>query len=150
DHSSRACGYGSKLIGDGTIKHPEEEGDQPFTPNPERSRAELPNHAEVVDQHQPAGGLWFITTRKRRPGQGRHLGEWAARQPAARGVRLIAVVDDSCVPRDLEQVMWTLLNNIDPERDVQVIDDTFGTGARFVMDGTPKLREEGFARLWPD
>lgn len=65
-------------------------------------------------------------------------------------MRLIAVVDDGCDPRDFEQVMWTLLNNIDPERDVQVIDDTFGSGPRFVMDGTPKLREEGFDRPWPE
>ncbi len=150
DHSSRAFSYGSKLIVDGTIKHPEEGGDQPFEPNPERGRKDLPNHAEVADQHQLAGGFWFITTRKTRPGQGRHLGEWAARQAAARGVRLIAVVDDGCDPRDFEQVMWTLLNNIDPERDVQVIDDTFGSGPRFVMDGTPKLREEGFDRPWPE
>jgi len=150
DHSSRAFSYGSKLIVDGTIKHPEEGGDQPFEPNPERGRKDLPNHAEVADQHQLAGGFWFITTRKTRPGQGRHLGEWAARQTAARGVRLIAVVDDGCDPRDFEQVMWTLLNNIDPERDVQVIDDTFGSGPRFVMDGTPKLREEGFDRPWPE
>ncbi len=150
DHSSRAFSYGSKLIVDGTIKHPEEGGDQPFEPNPERGRKDLPNHAEVADQHQLAGGFWFITTRKTRPGQGRHLGEWAARQTAARGVRLLAVVDDGCDPRDFEQVMWTLLNNIDPERDVQVIDDTFGSGPRFVMDGTPKLREEGFDRPWPE
>jgi 4-hydroxy-3-polyprenylbenzoate decarboxylase len=150
DHASRAFGYGSKLVIDGTIKHPEEGGDQPFTPNPERTRSQLPAHAEVADQHQVAGGFWFITTRKRRAGQGQHLGEWAARQPAAKGVRLIAVVDDSCDPRDFEEVMWTLLNNIDPERDVQVIDDTFGDDARFVMDGTPKLAEEGFTRAWPE
>ncbi len=150
DHASRAFSYGSKLIVDGTVKHAEEGGEQPFEPNPERSRQQLPNHAEVVDQHQVAGGFWFITTRKARPGQGRHLGEWAARQPAAKGVRLIAVVDDACDPRDFDEVMWTLLNNIDPERDVQVIDDTFGDGARFVMDGTPKLRAEGFDRPWPE
>jgi len=97
-----------------------------------------------------AGGFWFITTRKTRAGQGRHLGEWAARQPAARGVRLVAVVDDSCDPRDFAQVMWTLLNNIDPERDVQVIDDPAAGGPLFVMDGTPKLAEEGFDRPWPE
>ncbi len=150
DHSSRAFSYGSKLIVDGTRKHPEEGGDQPFAPNRERARAELPNHAEVVDQHQVAGGFWFITTRKTRPGQGRHLGEWAARQQAARGVRLVAVVDERCDPRDFDQVIWTLLNNIDPERDVQVIDDTFGSEPRFVMDGTPKLPAEGFDRPWPE
>ncbi len=150
DHSSRAFSFGSKLIIDGTRKHAEEGGDVAFESNIERPRERLPAHAEVVDQHQPAGGFWFITTRKSRADQGRHLGEWAARHPLAKGVRLIAVVDESVDPRDFEEVVWTLLNNIDPERDVQVIDDSFGSGARFVMDGTPKLPSEGFDRGWPE
>lgn len=150
DHSSRAFSYGSKLIIDGTRKHAEEGGDAPFEANLDRPKAKLPAHAEVVDQHQLAGGFWFITTRKTRADQGRHLGEWAARHPLSKGVRLIAVVDESVDPRDFEEVMWTLLNNIDPERDVQVIDDSFGSGARFVMDGTPKLPSEGFDRGWPE
>jgi len=155
DHSSRAFGYGSKLIIDGTLKHDEEGGHEPFEANAERPAKQLPPHAEIVAQHQHAGGFWFITTSKSRASQGRHLGEWAARQPAAEGVRLIAVVDDATDPRDFEQSIWTLLNNIDPERDVQVIADGLSGGydssvARFVMDGTPKLPEEGFARGWPE
>jgi len=150
DHSSRAWSYGSKLILDGTRKHDEEGGATPWTPNPERARAQLPSHAEIRDQHQVAGGFWFITTRKARPEQGRHLGEWAARQPAARGVRLIAVLDEETDPRDFDDAIWTLLNNIDPERDVQVIEDAFPGESTFVMDGTPKLAEEGFTRPWPE
>lgn len=150
DHSSRTFGYGSKLILDGTAKHQEEGGQVTWTPNPERTAAELPHHAEAVDQHQHAGGFWFICTSKQRADQGRHLGEWAARQPEAKGVRLIAVVDHETDPRDFDDSIWTLLNNIDPERDVQVVDDTFGHGPVFVMDATPKLPSEGFHRGWPE
>lgn len=149
DHASRAWSYGSKLVVDGTRKHDEEGGAVPFAANKERAAAQLPVHAEITDQHQHAGGFWFITTHKDRPGQGRHLGEWAARQAAARGVRLIAVLDHETDPRDFDDAIWTLLNNVDPERDVQVLDDTFGAGPVFVMDGTPKLRDEGFQRDWP-
>ncbi len=150
DHSSRSWSFGTKLVIDGTRKHAEE-GDEPsWTPNAERGAAELPHHAEIRDQHQVAGGFWFITTRKQRPGQGRHLGEWAARQPACRGVRLIAVVDDETDPRDFDDCIWTLLNNIDPERDVQVVRDASGRAPVYVMDGTPKLPEEGFERPWPE
>ncbi|HRP48270.1 MAG TPA: UbiD family decarboxylase, partial [Trueperaceae bacterium] len=84
------------------------------------------------------------------PGQGQHLGEWAARQPAAQGVRLIAVLDDECDPRDFEDCMWTLLNNMDPERDAQIISDPAGVGPLFAIDATPKLRSEGFDRDWPE
>ncbi|MEX2541381.1 MAG: menaquinone biosynthesis decarboxylase [Trueperaceae bacterium] len=160
DHSSRSWSYGSKLVIDGTVKHPEEgervdgyraEGDvATWQPNEERPAGELPYHAEIGDQHQFAGGFWFITTEKTRPEQGRHLGEWAARQTAARGVRLIGVVDHQTDPTDFEECMWTLLNNIDPERDLEVINDTFGSGPVWVLDGTPKLAAEGFDRPWPD
>ena len=150
DHSSRSWSFGSKLVIDGTIKYPEEGEGLAWQANPERAAEQLPSHAELVDQHQIAGGFWFLTTRKSRPEQGRHLGEWAARTAAARGVRLIAVLDEKTDPRDFDDCIWTLLNNIDPERDVQVINDTFGTEPIFVMDGTPKLREEGFTRDWPD
>jgi 4-hydroxy-3-polyprenylbenzoate decarboxylase len=177
DHASRAWSYGSKLVIDGTVKHREEGGAgrgvgapevageaqgraQPpghrakpaptWEPNPERAAAELPDHAEIHDQHQVAGGFWFIATRKARADQGRHLGEWAARHPAAHGVRLIAVVDHETDVRDFEDVMWTMLNNIDPERDVQVVANGDPTDAAWVVDATPKLASEGFVRPWPD
>jgi 4-hydroxy-3-polyprenylbenzoate decarboxylase len=150
DHSSRSWSYGSKLVIDGTRKHEEEGGTDAWQPNPSRTDEELPSHAEIEDQHQFAGGFWFISTRKTRPEQGRHLGEWAARQSAATGVRLIAVVDQQTDPRDFDECIWTLLNNIDPERDLQVVDDTFGRGPVWVFDGTPKLPSEGFDRPWPD
>jgi 4-hydroxy-3-polyprenylbenzoate decarboxylase len=148
DHASRAWSYGSKLIIDGTRKHEEEGASHPWTPNETVAAAQLPRHAEINDQHQLAGGFWFITTYKTRAKQGRHLGEWAVRQPQAKGVRLIAVLDHETDPRDFEDCIWTLLNNIDPERDVQVIRGE--DGPVFVLDGTPKLREEGFSRDWPD
>ncbi len=42
-----------------------------------------------------------------------------------------------------DDVWWTILNNIDPERDVKV------RGELLAWDGTPKLPEEGFVRPWP-
>jgi 4-hydroxy-3-polyprenylbenzoate decarboxylase len=171
DHASRAWSYGSKLVIDGTVKHREEGGarlgvgaldasgvaqgryepvsDDVWEPNPDRAAADLPGHAEILDQRQVAGGFWFIATRKSRAGQGRHLGEWAANQGAARGVRLIAVVDHETDPGDFEDVMWTTLNNIDPERDVQVVQGAAGASV-WVVDATPKLAAEGFTRPWPD
>ncbi len=148
DHSSRAWSYGSKLIIDGTVKHEEEGAQEAWQPNPERTQAELPQHPDVYKQHQVAGGFWFITTHKERAGQGQELCEWALAQPQAEGVRLIAALDHETDPADFEDCIWTLLNNIDPERDVQIKDGL--SGPTFLMDGTPKLREEGFTRDWPE
>ena len=148
DHASRAWSYGSKIILDGTRKHLEEGGGEPWEGNPTRSAPQLPEHADIVDQYQFAGGFWFITTRKVRAYQGRRLGEWAARQAQAAGVRFIATIDELTDPSDFEDCIWTLLNNIDPERDIQVIEAA--PGPIFVLDGTPKLGEEGFSRSWPE
>jgi 4-hydroxy-3-polyprenylbenzoate decarboxylase len=148
DHSSRAFSYGSKLIVDGTTKMPEEGGDTPWTPGPPRGRAELPAVAGVLDQDQPGGGLWFASVRKSRAGQGLEVGAALAASPAARGVRLVAVVDDDTDVRDPDDVMWTVLNNIDPERDARVLDGP--DGPVLALDGTRKLAEEGFSRKWPD
>lgn len=148
DHSSRSWSYGSKLIIDGTLKHQEEGTTEAFTPNPDRSEKELPSHPDIARQHQIAGGFWFITTHKARAGQGRDLCAWAAEQTEAEGVRLIATLDDETDPTDFEDCIWTLLNNIDPERDVQIGEGP--SGPVFLMDGTPKLAEEGFTREWPE
>jgi 4-hydroxy-3-polyprenylbenzoate decarboxylase len=64
-------------------------------------------------------------------------------------VRLIAVLDHETDPRDFEDAMWTMLNNIDPERDVQVVDGGHGAGPVWVIDATPKIAAEGFTRRGP-
>ena len=89
-----------------------------------------------------------MTTHKERGGQGLELCEWALTQPEAEGVRLIAALDHETDPADFEDCIWTLLNNIDPERDVRIQNGS--SGPVFLMDGTPKLREEGFTRDWPE
>ncbi len=63
-------------------------------------------------------------------------------------MRLIAVLDHETDPQDFEDCIWTLLNNIDPERDVQLLNT--GQGPVFAVDGTPKLKTEGFSREWPE
>ena len=148
DHSSRSWSYGSKLIVDGTVKHDEEGTNAAWTPNLERAQADLPSHPDVKGQQQIAGGFWFLTTKKTRAGQGRDLALWAAQQPEGEGVRLIAVLDDGTDPTDFEDAIWTMLNNIDPERDVQILECEHGPV--FAVDGTPKLKEEGFSREWPE
>lgn len=149
DHSSRSWSYGSKLIVDGTIKHAEEGGHIVWQANLERSASDLPQHPEIIKQHQIAGGFWFLSSKKSQAGQGRKLGEWAVKQAEAKGVRLIAILDEESNPSDFEDCIWTLLNNIDPERDIHILENGFGEPV-FVMDGSPKLKTEGFTRDWPE
>lgn len=149
DHASRSFSYGTKLVIDGTTKHTEEGGAGTWAPSRRWAREALPVHEEVLDQSLGDDGIWFVTTRKCRADQGRHLGEWAASTKPAADVRMIAVLDDLCDPNDFEDCIWTLLNNVDPERDVQVVEGPTGAPV-WVVDATPKRADEGFTRAWPD
>ena len=146
DHSSRAFTYGSKLIIDGTIKT-KEEGQIEWTACGHKAKDELPKHEEIIDQHQFAGGFWFITVKKAYAGQGKIIARWAAEQKDIEGVRLLAVLDEETNPRNFEDSIWTMLNNIDPERDVEIAETEFGEV--FLIDASQKIAEEGFNRPWP-
>ena len=55
----------------------------------------------------------------------------------------LLIVDEQTDVHDLQDVWWTILNNIDPERDVRQ------EGELLAWDGARKLPEEGFVREWP-
>ncbi len=148
DHSSQAWSYGSKLILDGTTKWAEEGGETDWKAALARPESELPKLPGILEQAQPGGGMWFVTLDKTRPHQGLEVGEQLARTPSASGIRLIAVCDDETDASDANDVFWTFLNNIDPDRDGRVIAGP--TGNVLVLDGTRKIKAEGFTRIWPD
>jgi 4-hydroxy-3-polyprenylbenzoate decarboxylase len=148
DHSSRAFSYGGKLLIDGTTKLPEEGGGTVTELAAARAVADLPGSPLIAGQAQPGGGLWFVSTRKTEAGQGMRLARELANSNAASGVRLLVVVDDDTDPQDPNDVLWTVLNNIDPERDGTVLDGP--SGSILALDGTRKLPEEGFERGWPE
>ncbi|MFC4455639.1 menaquinone biosynthesis decarboxylase [Deinococcus sonorensis] len=157
DHSSRTWSYGGKLIIDATRKLPEElgqaVGSREGQHEEQEAGAELspaePAYTDQLDgvtaQHRPAEtpGYWAVQVTKTRPFQSREIGEQLAQHPAADGVRHLLLVDELTDVQDLQDVWWTILNNIDPERDVWV------SHGRLVWDGTRKLPEEGFVRAWP-
>jgi 4-hydroxy-3-polyprenylbenzoate decarboxylase len=148
DHSSRAWSYGGKLIIDGTSKMPEEGGQLVFTAAAARANADLPQLGAIKSQQQHAGGFWFAAIQKQKANEGIDLAQAMASHTAAEGIRLVAVLDDDTDVGDHEDVFWTLLNNIDPERDCRIVEGVSGPVLAF--DGTRKLKEEGFSREWPD
>ncbi|ADV68732.1 menaquinone biosynthesis decarboxylase [Deinococcus maricopensis] len=154
DHSSRAWSYGGKLIIDATSKFPEEAGqavmsrDDAATALTEgfsvAQAAELPVVPGVVAQRQTDDGYWFVSVAKTVAGQASVVAEALAASEAARGVRHLLLTDEFTDVQDLQDVWWTILNNVDAERDVRVVGDLL------VWDGTRKLPEEGFSRAWPE
>ncbi len=147
DHSSREWSYGSKLIIDGTIKTWEEGKAVPWTPAFARDAHTLPKLEGILEQNQAGDGIWWVSLNKTKPHQGLELGKTLASTPEAAGIRLIAIVDEETNVLDPEDSFWTLLNNIDPERDSSI--EKGVSGHILVLDGSRKIAEEGFTRIWP-
>jgi 4-hydroxy-3-polyprenylbenzoate decarboxylase len=88
-----------------------------------------------------------VTLRKERPFQALALAERLLRHPQSAGIRLLLLADHDTALTP-EELLWAVLNNIDPERDARVMPGM--EGPVLVLDGTRKLPEEGFNRVWPE
>jgi 4-hydroxy-3-polyprenylbenzoate decarboxylase len=119
---------------------------------------------ELVDINLPIEGvfhnLMLVSIRKSYPGQARKVMNaiWSLGQ--AMFTKCIVVVDEDVDVQDIADVTLKVLNNIDPERDIQF---TLGPidsldhaarlanyGSKMGIDATRKWSTEGFARPWPD
>ncbi len=89
---------------------------------------------EIVDVNLPIEGvfhnLMIVSIKKSYPGQARKVmnGIWALGQ--AMSTKCILVVDEDVNVQDLGEVTLKVLNNIDPERDIQF---TLGRWIRWIM-----------------
>jgi 4-hydroxy-3-polyprenylbenzoate decarboxylase len=119
---------------------------------------------ELVDINLPIEGvfhnLMIVSMRKSYPGQARKVMNaiWSLGQ--AMFTKCIIVVDEDVDVQDVGDVTLKVLNNIDPERDIQF---TMGPvdsldhaarlanyGSKMGIDATRKWSTEGFGRPWPD
>jgi len=119
---------------------------------------------ELVDINLPIEGvfhnLMIVSIRKSYPGQARKVMNaiWSLGQ--AMFTKCIIVVDEDVNVQDIADVTLKVLNNIDPERDIQF---TIGPvdsldhsarlanyGSKMGIDATRKWTTEGFGRPWPD
>src|SRR5229473_823081 len=122
---------------------------------------EVPADAEII---LPIEGvfhnLMIVSIRKSYPGQARKVMNaiWSLGQ--AMFTKCIIVVDEDVNVQDVADVTLKVLNNIDPERDIQF---TMGPvdsldhaarlanyGSKMGIDATRKWTTEGFGRPWPD
>lgn len=118
---------------------------------------------EIKDIHMPFEGafhnLVIVSLEKRYPGHARKVmhGLWGMSQLAF--TKVIVVVDGEEDVRDISRLAFEVLNNIDPQRDLEFVMgpvDTLDHASRFPMygskvgiDATRKWPEEGFSRPWP-
>ncbi|HWR13776.1 MAG TPA: UbiD family decarboxylase [Terriglobales bacterium] len=119
---------------------------------------------ELVDVNLPVEGvfhnLMIVSIKKSYPGQARKVMNaiWSLGQ--AMFTKCIIVVDEDTNVQNTGEVVWKVLNNIDPERDIQFMLGPVDSldhssrlpdfGSKMGIDATRKWPAEGFTRPWPD
>lgn len=119
---------------------------------------------EVVDMNLPLEGVFhnlcFVSVNKRFPGQVRRVmyALWSMGQMMF--TKIIVVVDADVNVQNTSEVLWRLGNNVDPRRDVVILDGPLDAldhasptaffGGKMGIDATKKGPEDGHFREWPD
>jgi 4-hydroxy-3-polyprenylbenzoate decarboxylase len=119
---------------------------------------------EIVDIELPLEGVFhncaLVSIKKEYPGQAKKVinALWGLGQMAS--TKFIAVFDEDINLRDYSTVVWKLLNNVDPRRDVMIVEGPLDAldhsapfanfGGKMGIDATRKTKEEGMGRQWPE
>jgi 4-hydroxy-3-polyprenylbenzoate decarboxylase len=119
---------------------------------------------ELVDMELPIEGVFhncaLISIDKKFPGQAKKVinALWGLGQMAS--TKFILVFDKDIDLRESSTVVWKLLNNVDPKRDLIISEGPLDAldhsapypnfGGKMGIDATRKTRDEGMGRPWPD
>ncbi|MEN6430271.1 MAG: menaquinone biosynthesis decarboxylase [Coriobacteriales bacterium] len=124
-------------------------------------RAMMP---EVVDYDLPLEGVFhncaIFQIKKEFAGQAFRVMNFAWSMGQMMFTKFVIVVDEDVDCHDYSQVAWRCFNNVDPSRDILVSkgpldrldhsSDFESFGFKLGIDATRPLRNEGYAREWPD
>ncbi len=118
---------------------------------------------EIVDINLPVEGVFhnlaIVSIRKQFPGHARKVMHalWGLGQLAF--TKIIIVVEDHVNVQDIGEVLWRVGNNIDPRRDIELVDGPVDVlnhaspfqnyGSKMGIDATRPWPQEGFNRIWP-
>lgn len=119
---------------------------------------------EIVDMAMPFEGVFhnlvIVAVKKSYPGQARKVmyGIWSMGLMML--TKNVIVVDEDVNVHDPREVVWRVANNIDPRRDVVLVDGPLDAldfasptphyGSKMGIDGTRKGPLDGHTRPWPE
>ena len=86
----------------------------------------------------------FTTLDKKCPHQGRRLIDKFMSDQECSSIAVLIVLEDHEDVNDTSAVLWKVLNNIDPKRDMHYYEKRLG------IDVTCKTGEDGYSQNWPD
>ena len=153
NHASDKALYGSKLGIDLTSKIEGEEtstvklenNSKKILPAPETILSKFTElvSCKILEQkglHQVA----FVTLKKISPQQGPKLIEKFMKDEESSSITIFVVLEEHENINDTSTVIWKILNNIDPKRDMHFF------GNRVGIDVTCKTGENSYTQHWPD
>jgi 4-hydroxy-3-polyprenylbenzoate decarboxylase len=119
---------------------------------------------EVVDMNMPAEGVFhnlvIVSIRKRYPGHARKVMYALWGLGLMMLAKTIVVVSERVNVHDLSEVAWRATGNIDPKRDVVLLDGPMDDldhaalrhrfGGKMGIDATEKTATDGIEQPWPD
>ena len=153
NHASDRALYGSKLGIDATDKI---EGEEGFDSEPDPTvtgvlptpKAILENFTELISckiiEREDRQRVAFATLDKKCPHQGRGVIEKFMSNREYSYITVLIILEGHEDVNDISTVLWKLLNNIDPKRDIHYFEN------RLAIDVTRKTGEQGFLQDWPD
>jgi 4-hydroxy-3-polyprenylbenzoate decarboxylase len=119
---------------------------------------------EVVDMNMPAEGIFhnlvIVSIRKRYPGHARKVMSALWGMGLMMLAKTIVVVSEHVNVHDLSEVAWRATGNIDPRRDLMIIEGPMDDldhaalrhryGGKLGVDATEKSALDDVAQPWPD
>ncbi|MDP7556803.1 MAG: menaquinone biosynthesis decarboxylase [Nitrospinaceae bacterium] len=153
NHASDRALYGSKLGIDATDKI---EGEEGFDSEPDPTvtgalptpKAILEKFSELISckviEREDRQRVAFATLDKKCPHQGRRVIENFMSDRECSSITVLIILEGHEDVNDISTVLWKLLNNIDPKRDIHYFEN------RLAIDVTRKTGEQGFLQDWPD
>ena len=119
---------------------------------------------EVVDMNMPAEGVFhnlvIVSIKKRYPGQARKVMHALWGLGLMMLAKTIVVVSEHVNVQDLSEVAWRATGNIDPSRDLVIVDGPADAldhaavrprfGGKLGIDATEKHETDGIGQPWPE
>ena len=119
---------------------------------------------EVVDMNMPAEGVFhnlvIVSIKKRYPGQARKVMHALWGLGLMMLAKTIVVVSEHVDVHDLSEVAWRATGNIDPSRDLVIVDGPADDldhasvrhrfGGKLGIDATEKHETDGIGQPWPE
>ncbi len=159
DHSSRRFAFGSKIGIDATLKSGESGNKRMIQdkkisfPDPEKIKNILPEITGIRDlQAEKSISLAILTIKKSRTDQIRTTAMKLIHENLLGKTKFVIFLDDGISLSSLGDIAWITGNNIDPERDCFIIQDSEGHPVPVLFtDATRKTKElDQFTRDWPN